>query len=162
MKKYRYPTETTARIIVSLVCEDSAPPTAVDSPERIYEFWKAIIEEQPDHESDKESLVVILLNRRLRAYAWHRVSLGTVDSCTAHPRDILRPVIVAGAYGFALMHNHPSGDPTPSQADTSLTRRIAEASNLMQVKFLDHVVVGKPAPGRAPYYSFRESGYISD
>jgi DNA repair protein RadC len=59
------------------------------------------------------------------------------------------------------MHNHPSGDPSPSRADESITRRIAEGANLLQFRFLDHVIVGDPAPGRSEYFSFREAGLIS-
>ena len=88
------------------------------------------------------------------------VSVGSVNEASAHPREILRPVITRGAYGFVLIHNHPSGDPGPSQADEAITRRLAEASKLMQVCFVDHVIIGRPAPGRAPYFSFREAGLL--
>jgi DNA repair protein RadC len=69
-------------------------------------------------------------------------------------------VIVQGAYGFILAHNHPSGDPSPSRADERLTRRLIEAADLMQLRFLDHVIIGRPSPGRSPWYSFREAGVI--
>ena len=134
--------------------------SAADTPEKLRDFWRTIIAEQPDYEPDKESVVVVLLNTRLRPYAWNRVSLGTVNESTAHPREILRPVICGGAYGFVLMHNHPSGDPSPSRSDESTTRRVVEAANIMQVRFVDHVIVGEPLPGRADYYSFREAGLI--
>ena len=75
-------------------------------------------------------------------------------------QEILRPVITRGAYGFILIHNHPSGDPSPSRADELITRRIVEAAKLMQVCFLDHVIIGRPSPGRAAYYSFREAGLV--
>jgi DNA repair protein RadC len=67
---------------------------------------------------------------------------------------------MAGAYGFALTHNHPSGDPSPSRADEVFTRRMVQAAELLQIRFLDHVVIGEPAGGRTPYYSFREAGVI--
>jgi DNA repair protein RadC len=104
--------------------------------------------------------VVVMMNARLRPYAWHRVSLGSVNECPAQPREILRPVIASGAYGFALMHNHPSGDPGPSRADEAITRRINEASTLLQIRLIDHVIIGEPSPGRSPYFSFRECGLI--
>ena len=83
-----------------------------------------------------------------------------MNEATAHPREIFRPVIAAGAYGFAIMHNHPSGDPSPSRADESITRRIYEAGQLLQIRLIDHVIVGEPSPGRSPYYSFREAGLV--
>jgi DNA repair protein RadC len=70
-------------------------------------------------------------------------------------------VITRGAYGFVLIHNHPSGDPSPSKADELITRRLLEAANFMQVCFFDHVIIGKPSPGRLPYYSFREAGIVA-
>jgi DNA repair protein RadC len=88
------------------------------------------------------------------------ISLGSLNECLAHPRDILRPVISHNAYGFILVHNHPSGDPSPSEADRRLTVRISEAARLLQVNLLDHLIVGTPAPGRLPYFSFREAGVI--
>lgn len=160
--KYNLPfaTGSAARINVTFVNDDACGSALCDSPERLYEFWKNIIEQQPDHEPDKESVCVILLNARFIPYAWNRVSLGTVCESSAHPREILRPVIVGGAYAFAIMHNHPAGDPTPSRADEIVTRRLREAAELMQIVLADHVIVGKAAPGRSPYFSFREAGQI--
>ena len=133
---------------------------ALDNPDKSYDVWQPVVATAPDHEPDKESLVVFLLDTRLRPYAWHRVSLGTVSDTSAHPREILRPVIAGNAHGFVIMHNHPSGDPSPSRADELVTRRIVEAAQLMQVQFLDHAIIGRPAPGRSPYYSFREGGIV--
>ena len=75
----------------------------------------------------------------------------------------LRPVIIGAAYGFLLVHNHPSGDPSPSRADRELTERIKKAAELMQLRFVDHVIVTDAAhliPGCAPCFSFREAGLI--
>ena len=60
-----------------------------------------------------------------------------------------------------LVHNHPSGDPSPSEADLRLTRRINEASRILQLNLVDHVTIGAPAPGRSSYFSFKEGGVIS-
>ena len=108
----------------------------------------------------KESLRVVLLDTKLRLMRVEEVSLGSLNECLAHPRDILRPAISHNAYGFILVHNHPSGDPSPSEADRRLTVRISEAARLLQVNLLDHLIIGTPAPGRLPYFSFREAGVI--
>jgi DNA repair protein RadC len=105
-------------------------------------------------------LVVFLLDTRYQITSYNLVSLGSLNESIAHPRDVLRPAIVAGAYAFIVMHNHPSGDPSPSQSDHSLTRRLAEAAELMQIKLLDHVIAGEHAPGRQPYFSFKEAGVL--
>lgn len=127
----------------------------LDSPGKIYDCFGPQLSHLP-----QEQLLVVLLDTRLRHAGTIVISQGTVDSCTAHPRDILRPVVSRGSYGFALIHNHPSGDPAPSEADMRVTRRLAEAAELMQVKLLDHVIVGRPSPGRSGYFSFREAGII--
>ena len=163
-RRHRLITEGATRRIVlaNVVSEQSLPYNlhALDNPDKSYDVWQSVVATAPDHEPDKESLVVFLLDTRLRPYAWHRVSLGTVSDTSAHPREILRPVIAGNAHGFVIMHNHPSGDPSPSRADELVTRRIVEAAQLMQVQFLDHAIIGRPAPGRSPYYSFREAGLI--
>ena len=128
----------------------------LERPELLYDYFAP----QMRHLS-QEQLIVVLLDTRLRHAGTTIISKGSVDSCTAHPRDILHPVVSRGCYGFALIHNHPSGDPTPSNADLRVTRRLIEAAALMQVKFLDHVIIGKPSISREPYYSFREAGIVT-
>jgi DNA repair protein RadC len=127
----------------------------LDRPELIYEFFAP----QLSHLT-QEQVVVAVVDPRLRHIGTNVVSVGTVSESNAHPREILRPVITRGAYGFVLIHNHPSGDPGPSRSDEIVTRRIIEAAALMQVCFIDHVIIGKPSPGRSGYYSFREAGLI--
>ena len=105
-------------------------------------------------------IVVISVDTRIRHMGTTVVSKGTVSESAAHPREILRPVITRNAHGLILVHNHPSGDASPSRADEAVTKRIGEAANLMQVRFLDHIIIGRPLPGRTPYFSFREAGMI--
>ena len=107
-----------------------------------------------------EKLIVALVDSRLRHSGTVEVSAGSLTETVAHPREILRPVITRGAFGFVLIHNHPSGDPSPSKADELFTRRMIESSDLLQLKLLDHVIVGRPDGGREPYFSFREAGMI--
>ncbi len=127
----------------------------LDTPELIHAFFAP----QMRHLT-QEQVVVAVVDTRLRHLGTTVVSMGTVSESAAHPREILRPVITRGAHGFILIHNHPSGDPSPSRADETVTRRLVEASALMQVCFLDHVIIGKPSPGRAAYFSFREAGIV--
>jgi len=145
------------------VAVDSAPKLdffGADNPQKIYEFYREVVEADQGYEPEKEHVVVIALNTRMKVTGWHLVSIGSVSEATCHPREILRPVIARCAHSFVLCHNHPSGDPSPSRADESVTRRIKDASDLMQISMADHVIIGTPAPGRKPYFSFRESGVI--
>ncbi|MGC1479321.1 MAG: DNA repair protein RadC [Chthoniobacterales bacterium] len=127
----------------------------VDSPERVYDLLS------PDFATlDRERVVVVVTNTRYEMVWQEVVSVGSVNESIAHPREILRPVIVRSGFGFLLVHNHPSGDPGPSEADRRLTTRINEAAELLKLRFLDHIIIGTADGGRDPYYSFREHGLL--
>ena len=127
----------------------------IDSPELVNEFFGAEM-----RALRTESLRVLLLDTRYRLIEAKQISVGSVNESIAHPREIFRPAIIASAYAVIVAHNHPSGDPTPSAADHSLTRRLAEVAELLQIKLLDHVIIGSPAEGRSAYFSFKEAGVI--
>jgi DNA repair protein RadC len=107
-----------------------------------------------------ETLQVILLNTKLSSVGVVEVSRGTINETLVHPREVLKPVIARAAYGFVLVHNHPSGDPTPSRADEAFTRRLRDAAELLQLRFLDHVIIGCRGAGREPWFSFKEAGML--
>lgn len=109
----------------------------------------------------QESLRVVLLDVKFGLLGIEEITRGTVSETIAHPREIFRPAIVHGASFFALVHNHPSGDPTPSGADLEITKRIARAASLMGITFFDHIIVGSPGDSDdPPYFSFNEAGMI--
>ena len=84
-----------------------------------------------------------------------------MNECTATPRDLIRKALIHNAYAFILLHNHPSGDPTPSDADRRLTRRLRDAGETMGVPLQDHIIIGSPSDSRPlPYFSFREHGLL--
>ena len=128
---------------------------SLDSPDRIVEAFSPQL-----GFLDHERLIVAMVNSRLQHVHTATVSTGGLTETTAHAREIFQPVILRKAYGFVLVHNHPSGDPSPSRADREFTRRLAEAARLMDIRFVDHIIIGRPAPGREAYYSFREHGLI--
>ena len=108
-----------------------------------------------------EEVHVLMLNSKLCLIHHERLYKGGLNESVAHPRDIMRTALQHAAFAFALVHNHPSGDPTPSEADRHFTRNLAEAAELLRVHFVDHVIIGHPAPDRAyPYFSFRSAGLI--
>jgi hypothetical protein len=117
----------------------------MDSPEAAYLLWREVVAEDPCHEPEKEHLVTALLNAKLRLIGYHIVSVGSLSEAIAHPREIYRATILAGAYAHVLMHNHPSGDPAPSDADRRLTRKIEEAGKIVEISLLDHVIIGGPS-----------------
>lgn len=128
----------------------------LDSPDRVYELVGAEMQS-----FTREVLRVILLNTRLSWMRSDDVFTGGLTETMAHPREIMKKVLIHSAYAFIVVHNHPSGDPTPSEADRRLTRNLREAAEVMKVQFFDHIVIGAPSGSRPqPYFSFREAGMI--
>ena len=127
----------------------------IDSPELVNELVGAEM-----RRLHKESLRVILLDTRYHLIRVEEVSIGSVNESIAHPRDVFRPAVVSSAYAVIVVHNHPSGDSSPSQTDHSLTRRLAEAAELLQIKLLDHIIIGAPGKESAGYFSFKEAGVL--
>ncbi len=102
----------------------------------------------------KEEFHVLLLDAKNRKIKDVRVSEGSLTSSLVHPREVFNPVIRESAAAVILIHNHPSGDPSPSQEDLHITRRLREVGEVMGVRVLDHVIVGK-----GKYISFVDDGY---
>ena len=103
-----------------------------------------------------ECFVVLLLNTKRRVKGHQIVSTGILDSTLVHPREVFRAAVIASASAVLLMHNHPSGDPTPSQEDIKMTRELFRAGQVMKIEVLDHVIVGHPSQ-----CSLRELGHCS-
>lgn len=109
-----------------------------------------------------EHFKIILLNKRNRLIRIESVSQGTVDTILIHPRDVFRHAILANASAVIIVHNHPSGDPTPSSADLSATTDLVRAGQVMKIDVLDHVIIGARTEGKArDYYSIRQSGLVA-
>ncbi len=90
----------------------------------------------------QENLVVLLLNTRNQVVARRTIYIGTVNSSAVRPAEVLRPAIRENAPSIIVAHNHPSGDPTPSPEDISVTRDLATAGRLMDIELLDHLIIG--------------------
>lgn len=130
-----------------------------DTPEVVVNFWRTVIEARADYEPEKERLVALLLDARLRLKAYNLVSLGSLNEAVVHPREVLRPAIVIAAFGLIVIHNHPSGDPEPSMADRNMTRELSEASRIMKITLFDHVIIGD-LNALNGHYSFRSAGLL--
>ena len=103
----------------------------------------------------KEVFIAMLLDGKNRMLRDIRISEGSLTSSIVHPREVFNPVIRDSAAGVILVHNHPSGDPTPSREDKDITKRLKEVGELVGVKVLDHVIIGD---GR--YMSFADEGML--
>jgi DNA repair protein RadC len=89
----------------------------------------------------REHFVVLLLNARHEVVGNETVSVGSLNASIVHPREVFKPAILASAASVVLVHNHPSGDPEPSEEDLSITKRLVEAGELMGISVLDHVIL---------------------
>lgn len=108
-----------------------------------------------------ETLQVLLLNTRRRLLRVEQIADGTVDTLLVHAREVFKAAIAANASAIVLVHNHPSGDPTPSEADIKVTRDLIRAGQLLKIDVLDHVIIGRATTERAKAYaSLRELGYF--
>ncbi len=126
----------------------------LETPENAFQYWQAVITSMPWYIPDREVCVAITLNTRLRVTGHSLVSVGGLNESVVHSRAVFRAAVAMNAYAVVLMHSHPSGDSQPSDADTRLTRRIAEAGNILQITLLDHVIIGKK------WFSFKEGGLL--
>jgi DNA repair protein RadC len=109
-----------------------------------------------------ETLQVLLLNTRHRLIRVdQKITEGTLDTLLVHPREVFRSAIAANAAAVVLAHNHPSGDPTPSEADIKVTRDLIRAGQLLKIEVLDHVIIGRATTERQKdYVSLRELGHF--
>lgn len=110
----------------------------LDSPESIAELMREEL-----RLSEVEEFHAVLLNVRRRLIRTERITQGTLDTILVHPREVFRQAILANASALVLVHNHPSGDPHPSEADVRATRDLIRAGQLLKIELLDHVIVGR-------------------
>jgi len=140
------------------VVEMNLTSSIVDTPRKSQDYLRSAMEEHPV----QEGFYVILLTRRNRALGRVLITLGTMTSTLAAPREVFRAAILGNAAAIIVAHNHPSGDPSPSASDIQLTRQLREAAAAIDIPMLDHVICGQADvdPLGKGYYSFREAGLI--
>lgn len=120
------------------------------SPKMVAEYFM-----QDMRTRDIETTIVVFLDNRCRLIRYEELFIGTISSCVANPREILKRALQYDAACFILIHNHPSGDPTPSEADLVLTERVKEAGELVGIGLVDHIILGD-----CQYVSLHERGHI--
>ena len=105
---------------------------------------------------DREHFVVCMLDQKNHVIGIHTVSMGSLTASIVHPREVFKAAILANAATILCGHNHPSGDPQPSQADRAITHRLADAGKLLGVNVVDHIIIG----GAGKYFSFADEGLL--
>jgi len=141
--------------LASRLARESATRVPVETPAQV---WSLLGPEMS--RLTRESLRVVLVDTKLKLLRTEEISLGSLNESLAHPREVFRPALLYSAYGLILVHNHPSGDPSPSEADRRLTQRLRSAAELLSIQFIDHIILGNADGGRVPWFSFREAGML--
>lgn len=131
-------------------------PPVLDRPEFVADMLREEVRFAP-----VETFRIVLLNTRRKLISIAEISQGTLDTILVHPREVFKVAITANAAAIILVHNHPSGDPTPSEADIRVTRDLIRAGQLLKIEVLDHVILGARSNERPKdYASLREMGYF--
>jgi DNA repair protein RadC len=127
----------------------------LDTPERVADLLR-----EQNRTYAVEHFQVVLLNTRRKLIRVEKISQGTLDTILVHPREVFKCAIAANAAAIVLVHNHPSGDPTPSEADIKVTRDLIRAGQLLKIDVVDHVIIGRATQERPKdFVSLRELGH---
>ena len=130
----------------------------LNRPELVAQFLAGDLQWRPR----QEKFFVLPLDRKNRSLGKYLLSVGTLTSTVAHPREVFRVSIAAAAAAVIVAHSHPSGDPAPSAADVQLTRQLRDAAKAVDIDLIDHVICGSVDcdPRGVGWYSFRQAGVI--
>lgn len=126
-------------------------------PAAFYQSKDVYDQMQTFSKSDREMLFIIFLNTKNRMLDYVVHTIGTVDSSALYPRDVIRSAIVHNSTAIIICHNHPSGDPEPSECDRNITGILVTACQVVGIRVLDHVIIGS-----GNYFSFADAGLIED
>jgi len=119
---------------------------------------KQVYEQMEEYKkADREIFLIIFLSSKNQAIKIETHSVGTIDNSYVHPREVMKSALYNQATSLIFVHNHPSGDPEPSFGDDDITKRLIAAAKLLDVKVLDHVIIGN-----GKYYSYADEGRIDE
>ena len=156
MRVVKYTTKLTEKQRVVLEKEVSVYCPEIDrkmnSPEQIFKVATRYLHM---HELPEEYMYMLCMNTKLDMIGVFEISHGNVNSSIVGTREVFQKALLANAVSIAMIHNHPSGDPTPSREDIEVTKRLMEAGKVLGIQVLDHLIIGRPN-----YSSLKEKGYM--
>lgn len=156
MRVVKYTTKLTENQKVVLEKEVSVNYPELDrkmnSPEKIAALATRFLRMQ---EEPEEYMYMICMNTKLELTSVFEISHGNVNSSIVGTREVMQKALLANAVSIAMIHNHPSGDPTPSREDIEVTKRLIEAGRIVGIQVLDHIIIGRPG-----FTSLKEKGYM--
>lgn len=156
MRVIKYTTKLTEkqRVVlekeVSVYCPELE--RKMSSPEQIVRLAKYHLRM---HELPEEYMYMLCMNTKLELTGVFEISHGNVNSSIVGTREVFQKALLANAVSIAMIHNHPSGDPTPSREDVQVTKRLMDAGNILGIQLLDHIIIGRPG-----FSSLKEKGYM--
>jgi DNA repair protein RadC len=124
--------------------------TSIEGPSSAVALLRPLV-----RDADREAFYGVYLDTRNQVLAVEMISLGSLNASIVHPREVFKPAFRLSAASLLVVHNHPSGDPDPSEDDLAITRRLQEAGEVLGIPLLDHVILGK-----ADYFSLKEDGQL--
>lgn len=137
---------------------DASPSVTLSGPEMALPIIAALY---ADLEANKEHFLALALNTRSRVIGWSHVSTGSINASIVHPRELFSAMLRMDAVAVILVHNHPSGEVTPSNDDVALTARLTRAGDLLGITVLDHLIIGPvPAVGLPNWLSMKAAGLM--
>ena len=143
VKPFKFPASPYEYKVTSL--RECPTPDALqqcETPDKAAEYWKLHIATHPHFNPECECLAVLILNARRRIKGHQLVSIGTQDTLLVHSREVFRLAVLTAAHALILMHCHPSGESSPSQADIKVTRDLIRAGQILKIEVLDHIIMG--------------------
>ena len=153
MIKYRTRLTENKRVVLEKEVSTNCPDLsyAIKSPDDVVSIGKEFMR---IHEEPEEYMYMICMNTKNKVIGVFEISHGSVNSSIVTPREVFQKALLANAVSIIVMHNHPSGDPTPSREDIEVTKRLVEAGKVVGVEVLDHIIIGDR------YSSLKEKGYV--
>src|SRR5579872_426606 len=133
----------------------------LDTPQAIVDYLTPMLEKSLTYRPDVENFIVVHLNVRRKPIGFEVISNGTLDTLLVHAREVFKSAILANSHSIVCVDNHPSGDPTPSEADIKVTRDMIRAGQLLRIEITDHIILGRATElNPQSWKSLRELGYF--
>lgn len=153
MIKYKTRLTENKRVVLEKEVSINYPDltSSIKSPDDVVNVGKGFMR---IHEEPEEYMYMICMNTKNKVIGVFEISHGSVNASIVNPREVFQKALLANAVSIILIHNHPSGDPTPSREDIEVTKRLIDAGKIVGVQVLDHIIIGDQ------YSSLKEKGYV--
>ena len=149
-----YTTGKSQQIVIRTLGREPSECRIIDTPDVAAQYWREHVTTRPDFDEQREMVIGIMLDVRKKPIGYSVVSIGLLDQSLVMARELFRPAIAVCAHSVVLMHNHPSGDPTPSSSDVTATRELVRCGRMLKIELCDHVIVA----GENQHISMRSIG----